>query len=194
MARAMACVALLALIGASAVAAGSDRRATFLDATLEDPEGPDIAAVVVTSRPVAGWLTFRIRIPNRPTLTKDMRVALWIDSDLDRRTGLGDSTALPGADYFLNWDPKLRQDAGLLRCTASRCTTVLTRTLRFSYSSGATFTLHLADLGEPRRLRFAVRAYSGVEGTPETGLDFSNMRVDFAPTQGRAWIYLLPRA
>jgi hypothetical protein len=178
---------------ASALAAVPPRTVTFLDASGEDAEAPDIRSVVVSTS-VSGSITFRIGIPNRPMLTDDMRVSMWIDADRSVRTGLGTGTPFPGADYYVNWDSKLRSTASLLRCRPSHCTTVHASTFQFSYASGATVRLHVADLGEPRRLRFSVRAYSGIQGGRETGLDFSAMRVDVAPGEGRAWIYRLPRS
>jgi hypothetical protein len=51
--------------------------------------------------------------------------------------------------------------------------------------------MQAAELGDTRRFRFAARAYSGIVGTPTTGLDFSGMHVDFAPEEGASWDYRL---
>ena len=99
-------VAMSVSIGAGGTSAASeDRRmktARFLDATAEDPRGPDITSVVV-SNTARGLLTFRVVVPNRPTFTDDMRVAVWIDADSNKRTGLSAIGPVPGADYYLDW-------------------------------------------------------------------------------------------
>ncbi len=147
------CFALLVVAGAAVVLgstgfAAPDARIAktvrFVDALQEDPQAPDVTAVVVSNTKVA-WapasvVSFRIETPNRPTFTEDMRVSLWIDADDKRATGLADPTGpLPGADYYVNWDPKLRDGASVLRCVAARCTTVAARSFRFSYAGGARF-------------------------------------------------------
>jgi len=195
-----ACSALLATAGAAAVvgsngSAAPDARVAksvrFVDAVREDLEAPDVTVVVVSNTAVA-WapasvVSFRIETSNRPTFAEDMRVSLWIDADDDRTTGLADeSGALPGADYFVNWDPKLRDGASLLRCRAAKCTTVAARSFRFSYAGGARFAVRADDLSDTRRFRFAARAYSNIAGS-----DFSLMRLDSAPAEGTSWRYSL---
>jgi hypothetical protein len=198
---ARASLALVAVAGAAVVlgstgAAAPDARIAksvrFVDALNEDPEAPDVTAVVVSNSKVA-WapasvISFRVEIPNRPTFTEDMRVSVWIDADDKRATGLADpSGALPGADYFVNWDPRLRRDgASILRCVAARCTTLAARSFRFSYAGGARFSVRADDLGDTRRFRFAARAYSNIVGS-----DFAAMRLDYAPAAGTSWRYSL---
>lgn len=200
---ARALVALLAAAGAAAIlgSAGSaspDARIAksvrFVDELREDLEAPDITAVTVSNTAVtwapASVIAFRIEIANRPTLTEDMRVALWIDADDDPATGLSVAGAvLPGADYFVNWDHKLRDGASLLSCRDAKCTTVAARSFRFSYASGARFAIRADDLGDTRRFRFAARAYSGIAGSRTEGLDFTGMRLDYAPAEGMSWRY-----
>lgn len=168
--------------GSSATAAAAAKRARFSDARREDPQAPDIAAVVVSNtdapRASASTITFRIEISNRPVLRKDMSVAVWVDADDDPGTGLGEQGAFPGADYVFVWDRTLSEDASLLRCARSGCRTASARTFRFSYARGATFSVQAAELGDARRFRFAARAYSGPVG-------------DFAPAEGRSWSYRL---
>ena len=190
-------VAVSVSIGAGSTSAASEDRRTktarFLDATAEDPEGPDITSVVV-SNTAGGVLTFRVVVPNRPTFTADMRVALWIDADSNKRTGLSAIGPVPGADYYLDWYERLRPGATLLRCVAAQCRTLETRTLEASYARGATFKIDVGELGETRRFRFTARAYTDIYGTP-TGFDYSHMRVDYAPAEGASWTYrlLFPR-
>ena len=191
-------VAMSVSIGAgSASGVSEDRRmktARFLDATAEDPEGPDITSVVV-SNTAGGLLTFRVVVPNRPTFTDDMRVAVWIDADSNKRTGLSATGPVPGADYYLDWAESLRPGATLLRCRAAQCRTLESRTLDASYAKGATFEIDVGELGETRRFRFTARAYTDIYRTGYA-FDYSQMKVDYAPAHGASWTYrlLFPRA
>ena len=179
----------------ASVGASAAKSVRFSDARREDPQAPDITAVVVSNTDAASArasrITFRIEVPNRPVLTEDMRIAVWIDADDDRRMGLAEHAAFPGADYFVRWDRKLSEDARLLRCSRSTCRTASAPTFRFSYARAASFSMQAAELGDTRRFRFSSRVYSGIVGTPATGLDFSGMHVDFAPEEGSSWTYRL---
>jgi hypothetical protein len=199
--RRLACLAALSAAGAACgVAPGADgsagvgasaeapaaKRVRYFDARREDPQAPDIGTVVVSNtdaaRASASMVTFRIEIPNRSTLTRDMRVSVWIDADDDRSTGLDDVAALRGADFFIRWDRELREDASLLRCGASGCRPASAPTFGFSYARGATFSMQAAELGDTRRFRFSARVYSGS--------DSGGTYVDSAPEEG-AWSYRL---
>jgi hypothetical protein len=178
------------------------KQITYFDERRENVDAPDIAEVVVSNgsavwqfggRPLARptrVVTFRIRVPNRRSLTKDMRVALWIDVDASTRTGLGGSVPLVGADYLLNWDLKLRPEASLLSCRASSCTTARAR-VRASYANGASFSVLASDLGGTGRFRFVVLASSGIVYRPDGTLDLTNAAADTAPATG-SWAYALP--
>ena len=100
--------------------------------------------------------------------------------------------ALPGADYFVNWDSKLREGASVLRCRGARCTTVAARFVPFLVR-GRREVLGSAPTtsADTRRFRFAARAYSGIAGSRTEGLDFSAMRLDSAPAEGTSWRYAL---
>jgi hypothetical protein len=190
----LACLGVLAVAGAACgVGAASDgsssttasvaaKRVRFSDARREDPQAPDITAVVVSNTDAASTpasrITFRIEIPNRPLLTEDMRIAVWIDADDDRMTGLAEQATFPGADYLIGWDRKLGKGASLRRCAGSICRVASAPTFRFSYARGATFSMRAAELGDTRRFRFSARAYSGNVG-------------DFAPAEGASWGYRL---
>ncbi len=199
----LACASALvaSAIGATAGdAASAASGTTFQDATAEDAAAPDITEVVVSNsdavwqhdgRPLARpspIVTFRIEVPNRPVLTEDMRVSLWIDADDDPTTGLAGDVPFRGSDYRVNWDPKLGADAGL-NCIGSGCRFAEARSLRFSYGGGATFSVLASELGDTRRFRFWARVYSGIAGSRETGLDFSAVRIDVAPEPDTAWTY-----
>jgi hypothetical protein len=155
---------------------------SFADAAREEPEAPDIRAVVVSNSEAftasSSVITFRIRIANQPALTPDMRIAVWVDADDDRTTGLAEDGALPGADYLVRWDRALREGASVLHCATSACRVARATSFRFSYADGATFSLTAAELGETRRFRFAALASSGAHA-------------DFAPVEGASWGYRL---
>src|SRR5919108_2579311 len=59
---------------------------TYQDSTGENPAAPDITTVVVSNND-AGMITFRINIPNRAQLDRDMLVDLFVDSDNNPATG-----------------------------------------------------------------------------------------------------------
>ena len=72
----------------SALGRGSENNVTFPDAVSEDGAAPDITTVRV-SNDDTGVITFRANVPNRPTLTDDMRVYVNVDADSDTTTGVG---------------------------------------------------------------------------------------------------------
>jgi hypothetical protein len=159
--------------------------AQFQDATGEDPQGPDITSVAVSNSD-EGLITFRINIPNRATLTEDMRVRVWVDSDSNRQTGL----TVPnreGLDAFLLWD---RDGVQFFRCSGSSCSGGRVQgTLRASYRSGATFGISAYDL-KTKRFRFTVEAAAGLRFDPATKtFDVTNARWDYAPAQEQLWSY-----
>jgi hypothetical protein len=152
------------------------------DAAREDLDAPDIRTVTVSnteaSAAASTVIRFRIEIANRPSLSADTRIGVWIDADDDPATGLDAAGAIPGADYLLTWDRRMRPDASFLRCGEFGCTRATARTFDFSYSRGPTFTVRAADLGDTRGFRFITRASSGAA-------------VDDAPGEGSAWRYRL---
>jgi hypothetical protein len=88
---------------AESAAAGATRQAetvvTYRDAVGEDALAPDISSIVVAAGN-ARDLSFRVNIPNRPALTDDMRLRIWLDADHDLSTGLTAQNLL-GVDYFI---------------------------------------------------------------------------------------------
>ena len=73
----------MALGGAARTTANS---ATFADSSGEDANAPDITSIAV-SNDDAGMITFKINISNRPALTPDMTVLLFLDTDQNATTG-----------------------------------------------------------------------------------------------------------
>jgi len=81
--------AAAALVALPAGALGSSSRTTtntqsFVDSTGEDPNAPDITGINVSNTD-GGLITFHVAISNRPTLTSDMTVLLWLDTDANPR-------------------------------------------------------------------------------------------------------------
>jgi hypothetical protein len=162
---------------------------TYRDAVGEDALAPDISSVVVAAG-TPGELSFRVNIPNRPTLTDDMRLRIWLDADHDLRTGLTVENLL-GFDYFILVDPwELGPGvARLFACTESACSGG--PQVRSSYALGGSFSVSVAKLGIKRRqrLRFRIESSSGWAYDPGKGYDSTNVHADAAPDQGRFWTF-----
>jgi len=156
--------------------------ATFTDSTGEDPSAPDITTIVV-SNDDAGILSFKINISNRPQLTQDMGMLLFVDTDNNRATGAPD---LAGVDYAMQL---LRNEINLFKWDG----TTFTRrfgdpsavTLSFTYQGGIGVRISAAELGNTSKFNFIVEASSGIAFDPATGApDFTNAKSDFAPGGG----------
>jgi hypothetical protein len=163
---------------------------TYRDAVGEDPLAPDISSVVVAVDP-ARELSFRVNVPNRPTLTDDMRLRIWLDADDDPSTGLTVRQDLRGVDYFIlvdRWELGLGV-ARLFTCTESVCSGG--PQVRDSYAAGGSFSISAAELGITRRqrLRFRVESSSGWMFDPLKGYDSTNVHADGAPDQGGFWTF-----
>lgn len=183
----MACIALPAAasgapestLDAAATAANS---VTYTDSTGEDPLGPDITTIV-TSNNDAGIVSLRINIPNRATLTRDILVLVFADTDNNPATGDQESG---GADYVIQL---FEGEIALFRWDGTdftrRAGDPPSTSLIFAYQGGATITISAAELGNTKRFGFAAIAISGVEIDEVTGgLDFTNARSDVAPSAG----------
>ena len=171
--------ALSAPTAASAVAANST---TYQDSSGENPAAPDITTLT-TSNTDAGLVTFRVAIPNRPTLTQDMLLLLFVDTDANPQTG--DPTSL-GADYVVQ---VFGGEAALFRWDGTdftrRAGDPPATSLIFAYQGGVSITISAAELGNTKKLGFAVIAISGVAIDPTTGdVDFTNSVADLAPASG----------
>jgi hypothetical protein len=163
---------------------------TYRDAVGEDALAPDISSIVVAAG-TPGELSFRVNIPNRQTLTDDMRLRIWLDADHDLSTGLLAVENLIGVDYFIlvdRWELGLGV-ARLFACTESVCSGG--RQVRSSYAAGGSFSVSVAELGIKRRqrLRFRIESSSGWAYEPGKGYDSTNVHADAAPDQGRFWTF-----
>jgi hypothetical protein len=173
----------LALVGASA-ATGASRRldsnsVTFAASPPADPNAPAIANVVV-SNDDNGKLTFVVNIPNRPSLTGDMEIVLFLDTDQNPNTGSAD---LEGADYVIDLFAN-SVDLAKWNGTTFDFSQSSPASLVFSYANGATITVNASDIVQGLTgFNFFVGAISGIGGTPSNP-DFSNAHRDFAPAAG----------
>jgi hypothetical protein len=169
-------------IPSSALAKSARARAnsqTFTDSTGEDPNAPDITTIMV-SNDDAGLVTFKINISNRPALTTDMLMLMFLDTDQLATTG--DTTTF-GADYAIELDPgavTLFKWNGSTYVVASSQSSVV-----YSYdSTGATIRASAADLGGTKAFNFAIDAVSGITTDASGNPDFSKAHDDFAPDLG----------
>ena len=90
--RTLRTVLLLGFLAAlfAVVPAGASNTVTYQDSTGEDPAAPDITTVVV-SNDDTGMVTFKINIPNRPQLSRDILLDMIVDTDANSATGDPDS-------------------------------------------------------------------------------------------------------
>lgn len=178
-------LAVLAAVFAVAPA-GAANSVTYQDSTGENPAAPDITTIVVSNND-AGLITFRINIPNRTQLTPDILVDMLLDTDSNPATGDPDNL---GADYAIElfrgevalfkWD-----GTGLTRRAGDPPAT----TLIYQWSSGVSFKISSAELGNTKKLGFGVFALSGITFDPTTNEpNFDNAVGDAAPA-GSAGLY-----
>lgn len=183
---------VFALVGAALVAApsaalGSAAHAaansqSFADSVGEDANAPDITGIDVANTD-AGLITFHVKISNRPALTPDMALVMWIDSDANPATG--DPQAL-GTEYLIILVPG---SIGMLQWNGSDYVNAQSQTsLTYSYdATGATIGVSAADLGGTKAINFGVRAWSGIVNDASGNPDFTNAHSDDAPDQGHGF-------
>ena len=173
--------AAAALVALPAGALGSSSRTTtntqsFVDSTGEDPNAPDITGINVSNTD-GGLITFHVAISNRPTLTSDMTVLLWLDTDANPATG--DPQSL-GAEYVIEVDPgvvSLFKWDGTTYQSAPSATTVT-----YGYdATGATVRVGIQDLGGTKLINFGADAISGITTDASGNADFTNAHDDLAP-------------
>lgn len=153
---------------------------TYTDSTGENPASPDITTIVVSNTD-AGLITFRINMPNRPTLSQDMLVGIDVDTDNNAATGSED-----GTDYAIEY---FQGEAALFRWDGSNFTRrpgdPPFTSLVTSYQGGLTLNISAAELGNTKAFKFGVIVIGGVVIDPTTNdLDFSNAVADVAPAFG----------
>ncbi len=182
----VACIAVPAVavgaqtpLGTSSPTVAAANSATFQDSTGEDPLAPDITSIVVSNND-AGIITFRINVPNKPQLGRDMATVLFVDSDQNASTGDPDSL---GADYVIQL---LLGEAVLFRWDgtdfSARPGDPPQGSLAYTWAGGATLTISSVELGNTKRLNFSTIVLSGIVVDETTGdLDFANAKRDFAP-------------
>jgi hypothetical protein len=167
-------------LGPTSPARAAANSATFQDSTGEDALAPDITTVVVSNDDTR-TITFRVNVPNRPQLGRDMIVDLLVDSD--RNPATGDTESL-GADYaiqlFLGEIFLYRWDGTNFTRTAGNPPAT---SLTYSYAGGVTISISAAELGNTTRFSFGTDVISGVVIDEATGdVDFTNAKADFAPS------------
>jgi hypothetical protein len=170
------------LVGVPAALGGSTRvasnSATFADSIGEDPNAPDITSVVV-SNDDAGLITIQINIGNRPTLTPDMFVLVFLDTDQNASTGAADFL---GAEYAIELDPGA---VSLFKWDGTDFVQAPSQTsLTYAYANGATIHISAADLGRTKAINFATIAASGVTNDASGNPVFDNVHRDAAPDPG----------
>jgi hypothetical protein len=188
--RPLIVLALAALLFAAPAALGGSARTaanaqTFTDSVGEDPNAPDITSVAV-SNDDAGNITFTINISNRPALTPDMIMVVFLDTD--RNPSTGDPDAL-GAEYLIQLVPgavDLFQWNGTAYVPAPSQTS-----LTFVYgTAGATIHISAADLNKTKGFNFGTIAVSGITFDAAGNPNFDNIHRDLAPDPGHGfWSY-----
>jgi hypothetical protein len=151
---------------------------TFQDSTGEDAAAPDVTGIVV-SNDDAGSMTFQVNIGNRPALTPDMFMLIFLDTDQNASTG--DTNT--GAEYVIQLEPG---SVGLFRWNGSDFLAAPSQaSLTYAYSpTGATIRINASDFGKPKAFRFATLVASGVTTNTAGEPDFTNIHTDAAPDPG----------
>jgi hypothetical protein len=175
----LALAAAVVLAPASALAreaTTASNSTTFTDSTGENPNAPDITTIVVSNND-AGLITFKVNISNRPTLTSDMTVLVFLNTDQNLSTG---DVSGNGAEYLLELDPG---SLTLFKWNGSDYPAAPSQSaVTFSYdATGATMRATAADLGNVKAFDFFATAISGVATDASGNADFSNANGDFAP-------------
>jgi hypothetical protein len=184
-------IAMAALLSAAAVlvalpnaALGKATRSasntqTFTDSTGETPNAPDITTLTV-SNDDAGNLTFQVNVPNRPTLTPDMLMLIYLDTDNNAATG---DPQVFGTDFLVQL---VAGSVNLFPWTGTTYgTSVATPSLTYSWTAGVA-TIHLSDsaLKGTKKFNFAVEVDSGIAVDESGNPDFTNALFDVAPDPG----------
>ena len=174
--------AMVVAVPTSALAKNATAKAnsqTFTDSTGEDPKAPDITTIGI-SNDDAGLITFKINISNRPALTDDMFVDVFLDTDRKASTGDSQNT---GAEYVFELVPGsvtlYKWNGSNFLASASQSS------VTFSYGpTGATIRASAHDLGNTKGFNFFADAASGLATDAMGNLDYTNVHDDLAPDPG----------
>ena len=175
-------LALLPVLAAAslapAAAAGNSQR--FTDSTGENPNAPDITSIAVSNGD-SGLITFKVNISNRPTLTSDMVVWIFLNTDQKKSTGDPDAD---GAEYVLELD---LGSLTLFRWNGKNYAQASSQaSVTYAYdATGATMRMAAADIGNVKAFNFYTLAISGIATDPSGNTDFTNANSDAAPDAGR---------
>ena len=177
--------ALLAVLPSAAFGRASHASVnsqTYTDSTGEDPNAPDITSIAV-SNDDAGLITFKVNISNRPTLTPDMTVLLFLDTDQKATTG--DPQSL-GADYVIELDPGA---VGLFQWNGSDYVAAASQTsLTFATTRPARRSGRAPAIWARRRASTSPRSRSPGSRPTRAGTPTSRTRIDdIAPDAGHGF-------
>lgn len=159
---------------------------SYLDSSGENPAAPDITTLQA-SNDDAGNVTFRADVPNRPTLTDDMLLTIYVDSDANPTTGDPDEL---GTEYAID---VARGQVGLFAWDGTNYTRSSAgppaTTLAFSYAGGLTVRINRSELANASALNFSVVAVSGVAYDAAGNPIFDAAVADLAPDADAATLY-----
>jgi hypothetical protein len=177
-----AAIALLVAVPAIALAGttrSESNTQTYADSTGEDAAAPDVTGITV-SNDDTGLITFQINISNRPALTPDMLIDIFVDSDNNPATGNSD---IFGSEYAIELQAgavNLFQWNGTTFVGASAQSSLI-----FSYSpAGPTIRVSASELGKTKAFHFVVDAASGLAVDASGDPDFTNAHDDIVPDAG----------
>ena len=173
------------LVGVPAALGGSSHTTansqTFNDSVGEDASAPDITSVAV-SNDDAGLITFQVNISNRPALTPDMYMLIFLDTDRNASTG---ATDFLGSEYAIELDPGA---VTLFQWNGTDFTQASSQaSLTYAYSNGATIRVSAAELGRTKVINFGVVAVSGLTFDASGNPVFDNEHRDLAPDAGHGF-------
>jgi hypothetical protein len=177
-------LAIALVLGAALLAVpaalGSNSQ-SFPDSIGENAQAPDITSVDVSNDDSAN-LTFKINISNRPALTEDMTILIFMNTDQNASTGDPQSA---GSDYVIELDPGT---VNLFQWDASANNFLGAQSqasLIYNYdATGATIRINASDIGGAKAVSFAVIAVSGITIDAQGNPDFTNSQEDQAPDAG----------
>lgn len=180
-ARLAIAIALGAALLAVPAALGSSSQ-TYADSIGEDPQAPDITSVAVSNDDAAN-LTFKVNISNRPALTQDMLLLVYLNTDQNTSTG---SANLNGVDYVIQLEPGA---VALFQWNGTDFVFAQSQsTLTYAYdATGATFHINAQDLGDTKGFTFAAEADSGLVVDAQGNVDDTNAHFDLAPDAGHGF-------